>query len=219
MLHVYGCETWSPIKLNPAVRILIRKDWKHGWNKKQQVKLKQVWYVLQFRGKEWLEICIENRNAKPVLLQVFGNLSSFWIICSYATLCIENIYSFPGRVSIMFIISSFLLMRGYNQGSQPVLTFRWKILLLGSLWSTWCLFMNSSLSSLALYPKDIAQRFSAGGDFKKRILNFCHEWCWCIFLYNRAGGWMTLYIPLHSKPFHLYFSLVPQDKLADIILY
>lgn len=86
--------------MNPGVSILIRKDWKHEWNKKHQVKLKQIWYVLQSRGKEWLEICIENEYAKPALLQVFGNLNSFCTICSHASLCIENTHSFPGRITI-----------------------------------------------------------------------------------------------------------------------
>lgn len=132
-----------------------------------------------------------------------------------------NIHSFPGRTTIMFIISSFLLMRGYKQGSQSVLIFSWKILVLSSLWSSWCLFMNSSLFSLPLYRRNPAQRFSAESDFKKKVLNFCHEWCWCTFLYYRARGQITLSIPFYSNPFHLYFSVVPceGDEMADIILH
>lgn len=74
---------------------------------------------MQLRGKEWLEICIENSYAKPVLLQVFWNLNSFWIICSHAMICMENIHSFSGRITIMFIISSFLLMRVTTKGHNP----------------------------------------------------------------------------------------------------
>lgn len=40
-------------------------------------------------------------------------------------------------------------------------------------------------------------------------------------LYYRAGGWMSLSIPPHPNPFHIYFSVVPheQDELANIILH
>lgn len=71
--------------------------------------------------------------------------------------------------------------------------------------------MNSPLSSLALYPRDTAQSFSAGADFKKRILIFVMNYVGVSFCTTeQEDGWLS--IPLHSNPFHLYFSVVPREQ-------
>lgn len=188
--------------------------------KSNRFKVKQVRYVLQLQGKEWLAIWIENRYPKPVLLHLFGSVSSFWIICSHVMPCIENIHSCPGRIAtclcLMSVIISLLPMNGHSQWSQPVLTSRWKRATAHCFVVFLTPFHESPtfLSSLPLYPRDTACRFSTDGNFKKRTLNFCH---FCLCLYYRAGRRM----PLSENPFHFYFSVVSyeQDELGDIILH
>lgn len=152
---------------------------------------------------------IENRYSKTVLLQLFGSVSSFWIICSHVMPCIENVPSSPGRIatclSLLLVISSLLPMNGHSQWSQPILTSRWKKAAAHCFVGVLTLFHESStlLSSLPLYPRDTAWRFSADGSFKKRILNFCHEWCWYTCFYYRTGRQMPLSLKILSTSIFL----------------
>lgn len=83
-------------------------------------KLKQVGFVL--RGKEWLAIRRQNRYPKRMLLQLFGRVSSFWIICSHFNALHWKRSFLARKHCYMPVLNVSSQLSASHEWSQPVVT-------------------------------------------------------------------------------------------------